>query len=201
AAGHALRMPRAIRLVVGLATLAVCAPPAHALDADVRVSLGYHYSTGDYGTDTTTEIHYVPLTLRADVGDFRAKLTIPYLRIEGAGTVVQGPNGPILTNAGTSDGLGDVLARGTYTLLYQDGWLPFLDLSGVVKFRRASRSKGLGTGRWDAGIETEASWIVGRVVPFVGGGYRFLGSSASIPLRDVALASGGVQVRLTDRVD
>jgi hypothetical protein len=56
-------------------------------------------------------------------------------------------------------------------------------------------------GTLGAGIETEASWVVGRVVPFVGGGYRFLGSSAAIPLRDVALASGGVQVRLTDRVD
>src|SRR5258708_36707690 len=77
-----------------------------------KVSLGYHYSSGKYGTSDTTEIAYVPLTLRAEIGRWSLQGVIPYLRISGPGGLAQGPNGPIQTTSGESDGLGDLLTRG-----------------------------------------------------------------------------------------
>ena len=174
---------------------------AHAADAPspprVRVSLGAHYSTGDYGTSSTTDIFYLPLSVRTDVEQWNLKLTIPYLRIHSAGGTVQG----VPTTGGTADGLGDVLLRGAYTIPSRRAWMPFLEVAGLVKFPTASRAQGLGTGRFDFGVEAEASWTVQRVTPFVTVGYRFLGSSPSIHLHEVVVGSAGGQYSVTDNLD
>src|SRR5690242_14519693 len=60
-----------------------------------KVSLGYHYSIGDYGESESTTIQYVPLVLTADIDRWRAQLTLPYLNIDGPAGIVEGPNGPI----------------------------------------------------------------------------------------------------------
>jgi hypothetical protein len=170
-------------------------------DRSIRASVGFHFSTGDYGTSDTTDIYYVPLVMRARSGAWTAWLTVPYLRISGGGGTVQGPQGPIATSGGTNDGLGDVLLRGSYLVSPFRRWLPYVELVSLVKFPTASERDGLGTGRFDFGFETEVSWDVGRFTPFGMIGYRFLGSSPSIPLHDVYVDSVGLQYRLFDRLD
>lgn len=164
----------------------------------VKVSIGSHYSVGDYGTSSTTEIFYEPLTVKAELGRWSLRATVPYLRIDSGGGVTQGPNGPVQAQKGTNDGLGDVLARGAYTLPSPSIWLPWTELAGLVKFPTASRSRGLGTGRFDFAIESAFTWSVRRVSPFVSVEYRVLGSSPSIPLRNVLGASAGAQYRVYD---
>lgn len=171
----------------------------------VKASIGYHYSIGDYGLSSSTEIHYVPLVVTADVERWRLQLTLPYLNISGPPGIIEGPDGPIQTTDGTSGGLGDLLLRGSYLLPIErllperwasQPWVPFFDLIGLVKFPTASRSEGLGTGEFDFGIEGELLWVVGKLMPFASLGYRFLGSPPGTHLDNVLVASVGAQYRL-----
>jgi len=164
-----------------------------------HVTLGYHYSSGKYGTSDTTDIMYVPLTATAEIGRWSVQGTIPYLRITGPAGFVQGPNGPIQTTSGESDGLGDILARGSYLLPSPTtSWVPYVELIGRVKFPTASRSAGLGTGEFDVGFETELSWAVRRFTPFVNVGYRYLGSPPGFELNNVVVSSVGGLYRVLD---
>ena len=135
---------------------------------------------------------------KAEWDRWTLELTVPYIRVSGGSTFVNGPGGPVQTSGDDEDGLGDLVSRGLYTIPSRADWMPFVDLIGRVKFPTASRSKGLGTGEFDGGIETEWVWVVGDFVPFVSGGYRFLGSSSDVPLHDVWLASGGGMYRVLD---
>lgn len=179
-------------------TISVGTAAATELYERLHVTLGYHYSSGTYGTSNTTEIMYVPLTATAEIGRWSAQCTIPYLRISGAAGFVQGPNGPIQTTNGTADGLGDILARGSYFLPSETIWMPFIELIGRVKFPTASKSAGLGTGEFDLGVETELSWALRRFTPFVDAGYRYLGSSSSLNLDNVFVGTVGGLYRILD---
>lgn len=191
-------------LLAAVATLP-WADRARADDAPLATSLetsvGLHYSTGHYGTSSATDILYAPLLVRGLVDAWTFEVTLPWIWIRSGGGIVQGPNGPIDAASGEEQGLGDVLGRASYTLAPVRTWLPWTELAGLVKFPTASRAKGLGTGEFDFGVETDLTWVVDRLTPFAAVGYRFLGSSASIPLHDVVTASGGAQYRLVDGVN
>ncbi len=171
-----------------------------SLHSIFKVSLGYHYSSGTYGTSDTTEISYLPLIAKAEIGQWSIQGTVPYLRINGPAGFVQGPSGPIQTTGGQSDGLGDILLRGAYTLEPPAAWIPFVDFVGLIKFPTASRSDGLGTGKFDFGLESGFFWSVDRFTPFATFGYRFLGSPPGINLDDVFLGSVGGIYRIIERV-
>lgn len=188
-------MRRALALVVLVAT---CARAAEPIATGLEVTLGTHYSTGDYGTSSATDILYAPLLVRGELDRWTLEVTIPYLWIRSGGGIVQGPNGPIAATSGVEDGLGDILARGSYTLPPLTAWSPWVELAGLVKFPSASRARGLGTGEFDYGIESTLTWTLDRLSPFATIGYRFLGSSPEVPLRDVVTASGGAQYRVLD---
>lgn len=203
---------RSLRLAAAVAVLACWARGAAAVEPGdhpeapapiyrrIEASIGYHYSAGDYGTSDTTQIMYVPLVVTGELGRWMLQGTIPFLYIDGPAGLIEGPNGPIQTNDGTSDGLGDLLLRGSYifptTSLVPidwgwDPWLPFVETIGLVKFPTASESDGLGTGEFDFGIDVELTWVIAQFTPFVTAGYRFLGSSSEIPLHDVFVGSIG----------
>ncbi len=201
------------RRLLMLAMLAAALAPPHLAAAEdavpeppplyrkLKVSLGYHYSNGRYGNAQATEIDYVPLVLTADIDRWRVQATIPYLHISGPPGIVEGPNGPIQTTNGTSDGLGDLLASVSYLLplhrlvpTYASRlWMPFVDLSALVKFPTARRSDGLGTGEFDVGVECELLWVVDKLTPYLSGGYRYLGSTPQTRIDNVAVATVGAQ--------
>ena len=173
---------------------------AQPLNPKFKVSLGYHFSSGTYGTSDTTDIAYIPLVAKAEVGPWSIQGTIPYLRINGPAGFIQGPSGPIQTTGGQSDGLGDILLRGSYTIDPDAYWIPFVELVGITKFPTASRGAGLGTGEFDFGMETNLFWSAGKFTPFAMIGYRFLGSPPGTDLDNVVVASLGGLYQLIDKV-
>lgn len=186
-------------VVAGATVRDAHADAAAASYRGIRLSLGFHYSAGDYDTSSTTEIYYVPFTIRVDRGHWTFRTSIPYLAIRGGTGVVEGPTGPVTSN-GTADGLGDIVARGGYWIAPLLPWMPWIELDGLVKAPTANEDDGLGTGRWDFGVESEWTWLVGRFSPFVALGYRFLGGKPSLPLRDVFAGSVGAQWLFDDRL-
>lgn len=162
---------------------------------NVKFSTGFDYSSGKYGQPTTTEIWYVPNTLKYDYEPWTLQLTIPYIRITGAGGVIGGgPDGPIIGAATqqvktTQSGLGDIVLSGSYTLFLDD--LPSFELTGKVKIPTADENKGLGTGEADYTVQLDIFHSVGKFSPFATAGYRFTGNPAGIELNDTFFASLG----------
>ncbi|MDF8331762.1 hypothetical protein [Novosphingobium cyanobacteriorum] len=82
-----------------LAPLALAMPgAAHAQEAapdsaSLRLSLGGTYASGDYGGTATTRVYSAPLSLRLSQKRFTLRVTVPFVRIEGPGTLVDSPQG------------------------------------------------------------------------------------------------------------
>ncbi len=196
--------PRLASSILALAVLMTGAAPLWGDEPDesppfhLSATLGYHFSTGDYGGTGSTDISFVPLTLTARRDTVAVRLTVPYIDVSG----LEEPGGigdPVITANGS--GLGDVTLDGTYTIDPWRAWMPYLDLNGRIKFPTADENDGLGTGEFDYQIEIGATQQFGRVIPFASVGYRFVGQSSDFALDNVWLASLGAAVRVIDTVD
>jgi hypothetical protein len=193
---------------IALALLAF-AQGALAADAgELSLGVGFNYSSGDYGTATTTEIVSIPIIARYDRGPWIFKLTVPYLRVSGGTSVVPGVGRVTSTNprrrgggAGeaTAAGLGDIVASATYNSFYNSAMKFGVDVTGRVKFGTADRDQGLGTGANDYGAQVDAYKTYDRVTYFGGIGYTELGSSPYIQLNSVFNATAGASYRLDER--
>ena len=196
------------RKSIALALLAF-AQGALAADAgELSLGVGFNYSSGEYGTSSTTEILSIPVIARYDRGPWIFKLTVPYLRISGGTSVVPGVGRATNTNPrrrgsgtgeATADGLGDIVASATYTAFYNSATTFGVDVTGRVKLGTADRDQGLGTGANDYGMQVDAYKTYDRVTYFGGIGYTELGSSPYIQLNSVLNATAGASYQLDER--
>jgi hypothetical protein len=182
---------------------------ALAADAgEFSLGVGFNYSSGEYGTSTTTEILSIPIVARYDHGPWVFKLTIPYLSISGGTSVVPGigrvsSSNPKRRGDGASEatatGLGDIVASATYTAFYNSATTFGVDVTGRVKLGTADRDQGLGTGETDYGMQVDVYKTYGGVTYFGGIGYTEPGSSAFIQLNSVLNATAGASYKLDER--
>ncbi len=208
------------RLSLILGSLLVVSAAVPAIAGTPSVSVGADYTSGKYGTSTTTDILSVPFTLGYDSGKWHLKLTLPYVHISGAGNVIPGVGGVSNTNSsgrgrgllnlpgnttstattygtGSASGIGDVVAKASYTVLYDRDSRFGVDVGGKIKFGTADENKGLGTGKNDYGVTVDAYKGIGEWTVFGGVGYTQYGSSAYIPLHNGANANVGASFRFS----
>jgi hypothetical protein len=181
------------------AVLAASLAPAAPCALADELGGGVHYSTGDYGLSSDTEITSLVFTAERETGDWRMKLTVPYLEVTGPATVIPGIGnvGRAATARTTSAGLGDIVGAATYALYF--GGRTAIDLTGRVKLPTADADEGLGTGETDFGFQVDAYQAMGRVTPFAGVGYTVFGDPAFTDLKDVWNYSIGATVRVDER--
>lgn len=206
-----IRLPLAVLLAVAASAPVVAGTPS--------VSVGADYTSGKYGTSTTTDILSVPFTVGYDTDKWHLKLTLPYVRISGSGSVIPGVGGVSNTNpsgrgnspfslpgtsststtygTGSAAGIGDVVAKASYTVFYDRDSRFGLDVGGKIKFGTADENKGLGTGKNDYGVTVDAYKGIGDWTVFGGVGYTKYGSSAYIPLHNGANANVGASFRVS----
>lgn len=189
---------RILLLVIGLAVV-----PCSAFAGTVGFGTGFDYSSGDYGDESTTDIIYVPFTVKYQ-NDFSAfKLTVPYISISTEGDVVgSGSDVVVLENGNettgeseTNSGLGDTSFSATY-FLYEGSdespAIPMIDLIGKIKIPTADEEKGLGTGEYDYYFQTDLTWIVGmKTAVFTTLGYKIYGDPEEYDLNNVFYGSLG----------
>lgn len=160
-----------ITRLVGLLTVGLlCASlPARAeeLKKDWRFSTSLNYESGTYGTGTRSSSLYVPLTLKRAFGPAFASVTVPFVSqtTEGGVTNVGGRFVKTGRSRGTGrttteSGLGDVIGRAGYAVMVEDPQPFDLTVVAKVKIPTAQRSKGLGTGEFDAGGGLEGAKTV-----------------------------------------
>lgn len=197
------------------ALAALSGAPAMA-DKGFTLSSGINYSTGDYGTGSTTKITSIPVIGQYETGPWKLKLTVPWIQVEGSANVVPG-TGPITTlnpagrtrgggtavpgstTSGTDEGLGDIVAAATYNALYDTATRFGLDVTGKVKFGTADEAKGLGTGKNDYTVAVDVYKGIGAYTVFGTLGYTVMGDSGIAPLNDVFSASVGGLYKLSER--
>lgn len=68
-----------------------------------RLGTGINYSEGDYGDPQKTTVVSAPVSLRYRKGGFSVRVSVPYVRIDGPGSLLDTPQG---RDAGFGDGSG-----------------------------------------------------------------------------------------------
>ena len=157
----------------------------------VRIATGVEYTSGTYGaTEDINEI-YIPISISLNGGRTSARLTVPYLSVDGP-FVRLTDTGEEITQTVTQRGLGDVIASLTvYDVLYSDRLGVAVDLTGKAKFGTADPDKGLGTGENDYSALADVYKFFDRVTLMGSLGYKFRGDPAGQDLDDVMLGSVG----------
>ncbi len=194
-------------LLAGLTTAFFPAASAANLNG-LTLSVGFDYSSGKYGTNTTTDITSIPVTAHYDSGAWGYELTVPYLRITGTTDVLPGVGRIINTNpsrrvantssvSSTADGLGDITASATYNLYQGKKQDRGISLTGLIKFGTADANAGLGTGENDYTLQANGYRTRGRNTVFGNVAYSVLGSSQYIQLNNVWSLSAGVEHQLS----
>lgn len=177
---------------LALGALVLTASPAQA-DEEYSFTGGADYSTGDYGLDLDTDIYFVYVAGQVETGNWRFKVTVPWLRIEGPGNVT---GGGIIVGPGddtivSNSGIGDIILQGGYLINPGDSGLPWVELLAKVKLPTANENKGLGTGKADYSLQADFFKQFGNVTPFATIGYRIFGDPSEFTLNNTVFASAG----------
>lgn len=187
--------------------LALCiAAGAAQAEGGLNLGIGADYSSGEYGTDTTTTIFSVPVTAKYTAGNWTWKASLPWMRVDGDPNIVPGLGSVANTNpigrgrrggildpqqptSGTASGIGDLRLAASYAL--ETGGPLGVDLSANVKVATADEDKGLGTGANDYGVAVDLYRDFNGTLLFGGAGYTLLGDSDYIDVDSVLNANLG----------
>lgn len=159
----------------------------------LTLGIGTDYSTGDYGSNTTTDIWSVPFTARLVAGEWTFKASMPWLRVSGDPNVLPGLGTVTNLNPGSGDrtatGFGDLALAASWTL--PTGTPLGVQLTANAKLAIADEDKGLGTGANDYGVAVDLYRAFGATTWFGGAGYTWLGDSQFIDVEAVSNVNAG----------
>lgn len=186
---------------------------ATAEDGSWKFSTGLDYSSGKYGGDKDTDITYMPFSGSYQTGAWTAKVTVPWIRIDGPGGVVGGGDGVVVirpkkdngngptptptTNSTTTEsGLGDIWASLKYEVQSFPADIGYLDFTAKIKIPTADEDDGLGTGETDYTLQADYAKSMGRLTPLLTVAYKIKGDPDDVDLDDVWYLSAGANWRV-----
>ncbi|MGH2434061.1 MAG: hypothetical protein ACOKSU_21225 [Pseudomonas sp.] len=179
-----------MRPMLPLFTSLLASISASAMADTFTLASGLDYSSGDYGTGTTSEIWYVPVVAKYETGPMTYKVTVPWLRITNPEV---GPDGDPLPGGcrDVESGLGDTVTSAAYALLDGSAGGVLLDLIGKVKFPTADEDQCLGTGEYDYTGQVDIAKAFGPVTGFATLGWKKYGDPPGSEFDDPVFASLG----------
>lgn len=164
---------------------------------------GVDHNTGKYGGTQSTDVWYVPFTLKYQDQSWTLKLIVPYLQITGPGSAIDVMNGVTATGNFTAapvtrSGLGDLIAAATHNA-YNGGPSGFIiNVTGKIKFGTASLAQGMGTGANDYAFQSDIYQVTGNFTAFGALGYRIYGSPPGYTLLDGFYGSLGGSYKFSE---
>lgn len=191
------------RLFPALVLAAFCGISPQVLAAsaaEISLSLGAEYTSGDYGTSSKTKMWYFPVTLRYETDRYMMALTLPYVVVDGTGNVVATgsskgmPRTTPTLGSRTESGIGDVELSASHVITQDAGWR--VGLGGLIKLGIADEEDNLSTGEDDVAVQLEAEKTYGSNTLFGTAGYKVLGDPPGINYDNVFYGSVGVSHRL-----
>ncbi|MGB5396253.1 MAG: hypothetical protein WBN96_03825 [Gammaproteobacteria bacterium] len=196
-----------------LAPLSLVAYNAAAFDR-VDLGVGFEKTSGDYGTLNDTDITTIPFFAQYTENNWRFRLTIPYLRVTGDGSVIPGNNGVIkqtidtLPGSGgglpvpttgiieTNSGLGDVVTSVSHAFPPKGSDM-FYELTGTIKWGTASARNNLGTGQNDLSVKLYSMYEKYDLRPFATIGYLVVGDTKAVDYDNALFATAGLAYRFS----
>lgn len=175
------------------AALLLISMPLFAIDK-ITLSTGMDYSSGDYAATSSTEIWYIPFSIKFEQSKLVYRLTIPYIRITGPGNVTgveAAPTGASNNSRTSESGIGDIIAGVSYNLLPYQAKQVLLDVTAKIKIPVADESRGLGSGELDFYIQADAFYHLNQINYFATIGYKIYGDPPGINYRDSIYLSVG----------
>ena len=162
-----------------------------------QYATGFDYSRGDYGIDRETEIVYVPLSVEANYGMFRGKVTLPFISIDGPTAIaLDANNNETGTDSKAINGLGQITTSVGYFVAPFHEAAPWFEFSTRVTAPSES-DDALGSGEWAFSLQADAFKRYGRVTPFTRFGRTFYTGTR---LDDRLYASIGSSFQLIDKI-
>jgi hypothetical protein len=195
---------------------------AYADEPAYSVGLGFEFSSGTYGTNTRTDTILVPFTAAFYPTDnFGLTVEIPYVYQSNSNVISRlgsgmamsssssvGRSGMMGDSSGSTTsgnvatgqgGVGDVIIKGGYVLVAEQGLLPQIRPSVFVKVPAADKNKALGTGEFDEEFAVEVSKRFGAWNLFAEAGYTLQGKSSQLHLRNFMAYDTGVAWQISDK--
>ncbi len=195
----------------GLIAIAALNPNWASADDALNIAVGAEYTSGKYGSATSTDVWLYPVTATYQHGNSSFSLIVPYMRISGPSNVIGAVGNKFqmnMMNTGTNvtqrttAGLGDVVFAATQTLYadQQSGWT--FDVAGNIKFGTASTTNGLGTGKNDYSLQGDFAKTFESVDMFGTLGWRKMGNTDGITFKNhwFTTDGAGYSVSQTTRV-
>lgn len=189
----------------------LAASTATAAEPGARFGVGVDYSSGDYGSDISTEILSIPVSAHVETGNWRFRASLPWVRVSGdpnvlptlgvvdnfnpvgrgrSGIIGAPPDQQAPTESGTASGIGDLTLGATYSL--STGTALGVDVGAHAKVATADEDKGLGTGANDYGVTLDVYRDFDGTMVFGGIGHTRLGTSEFIDVDSVNTGNIGV---------
>ncbi|MEM9879982.1 MAG: hypothetical protein AAF862_11970 [Pseudomonadota bacterium] len=180
------------------------AATSHCAAADFSVVAGAELSSGTFGAEQNTDIFIATADIEAIFDGWQARLSVPYVRVEGPAafiapgftvTSISAGLEPIRTvtvietqQTQTSEGLGDVrvaVSRG-FVLPYLG---VLIDVSLAVKLPTGDVDQLLSTGEADGSLDVDVIKRLGDFSISAGLGYTMSGRSSRFDVQDRTRAS------------
>ncbi len=162
------------------------------------------FSSGDFGTDTTTNTFYWPLTIARlfDKGDVAFTLPFIYQQTGPGIAALAGRPFQVRNNTAGSEndtgGVGDLLLKGRYLVFNETSQAFNLYTYAQIKFPTADDAKGLGTGEFDESLGLEANKPLNDLWTIYGDiGYTFIGDPPAVDLNNEFSYRVGVGYQVT----
>jgi hypothetical protein len=211
------------------ATAALLLPTwLYAAEPSYSTSLGFEFTSGQYGTGIRTDAVFVPFTVSLNPTrrlDFSLELPYVYqstssvvagqfMAMQSMGTsstsvgaVMGGPgtgmSGPLTTASATTvnkaqNGVGDLTLKAGYIVVPEGDYLPAVRPNFSLKIPTADKNKFLGTGAFDEALGVEFSKWYGDWLADAETGYTFQGKSTVLSVKDYFYYAIGGGYQLTD---
>jgi len=167
-----------------------------------QTGVSFSYLTGDYGEEEDTDIFYCAATIKRYFRQGDIALIVPYLDVSDNGVTFIGGGAEAVPGADGGSGIGDMILKGRYYAIEQEGLIPYIDLVGSIKFPTADEDEGLGTGKADFTLMAEftrrlenKNWIaLGEL------GYTFVGEPEDYDVKNRYLYSIGLAYELNPKL-
>lgn len=191
----------------------MCISQVTLAESWVNFSIGYEQTSGDYGSESNTDIVTVPLNLQYSNDAWRLKLSVPFISVTGDGTVIPGTNGGIsgnspftrmgsststITLTETEAGLGDIITSVSYAFVPQANSYIFSELTADVKWGTASTQKYLGTGENDYSLSLYMAYEKYDLKPFLSVGYLLMGDTDLTDFNNIMFTTVGLMSQLNE---
>lgn len=169
---------------------------AGTAQAEVRLSFstGVDYSSGEYGTEETTEVISVPFGVRLTVDDWTFRANSSYLHVTGPADISEdgetGEGSGIVVRDSTEKGLGDTTISVERAFRRIGGTDAYVEVSARARLPTGDEERGLGVGTVDYGLVSEVGFSSDAGGAYVTAGYRFLGQRDNGPDRQDGMQAG-----------